>query len=88
MTIWYNIWPIRIVCGHLIYFFRFGMFGPRKIWQPLACHLKDVAFKVSLRLCVFECYIDLRVIKLFPDYFFGGGVDECILRVVELSSKK
>jgi hypothetical protein len=23
-----------VVCGHLLYLSRFGMFGPRKIWQP------------------------------------------------------
>jgi hypothetical protein len=33
-AIWYNVWPFGIVCGHLVYFSRFGMFGPRKIWQP------------------------------------------------------
>jgi hypothetical protein len=36
-AIWYNLWPIYIVyivCGNLVYFLRFGMFGPRKIWQP------------------------------------------------------
>jgi hypothetical protein len=25
---------IGTVCGHLVYFSHFGMFGPRKIWQP------------------------------------------------------
>jgi hypothetical protein len=34
MAIWYNVWPFGIACGHLLYFSRFGMFGPRKIWQP------------------------------------------------------
>jgi hypothetical protein len=34
MAIWYNIWLIGIVCNHLVYFFHFGMFGPRNIWQP------------------------------------------------------
>jgi hypothetical protein len=33
-TIWYNLLPFSIVCGHLVHFLRFGMFGPRKIWQP------------------------------------------------------
>jgi hypothetical protein len=33
-AIWYNLWPFGIVIGHLLYFSRFGMFGPRKIWQP------------------------------------------------------
>jgi hypothetical protein len=34
MAIWYNLWPFGIVCGHLLYFSQFGMFGPKKIWQP------------------------------------------------------
>jgi hypothetical protein len=42
MTIWNSLWPFGIcnlwpfvnVCGHLLYFSRFGMLGPRKIWQP------------------------------------------------------
>jgi hypothetical protein len=34
MAIWYNSWPFGIVCGHLLHFSQFGMFGPRKIWQP------------------------------------------------------
>jgi hypothetical protein len=33
-AIWYNLQPFCIVCGHLVHFFRFGTFGPRKIWQP------------------------------------------------------
>jgi hypothetical protein len=33
-AIWYNLQPVGIVCGHLLYFFHFGMFGPRKIWHP------------------------------------------------------
>jgi hypothetical protein len=36
MAICYNLWPFGIVCGHLLYFSQFGMFGPRKIWQPWA----------------------------------------------------
>jgi hypothetical protein len=32
--IWYNFWPFGLVCGHLVYFLHFGMFGPRKIWRP------------------------------------------------------
>jgi hypothetical protein len=34
MAIWYHLWPFGIVCGYLVYFSHFGMFGPRKIWQP------------------------------------------------------
>jgi hypothetical protein len=33
-AIWYNLLPFGIVCGYFVYFSRFGMFGPRKIWQP------------------------------------------------------
>jgi hypothetical protein len=33
-AIWYNILPFGIVCGHLVYFSHFGMFGPSIIWQP------------------------------------------------------
>jgi hypothetical protein len=34
MAIWYNLLHFGIVCGHSVYFSHFGMFGPRKIWQP------------------------------------------------------
>jgi hypothetical protein len=33
-ALWYNLQPLGIASGHLVYFFCFGMFGPRKIWQP------------------------------------------------------
>jgi hypothetical protein len=33
-AIWYNLWPLLIVCGDWVFFYVFGMFGPRKIWQP------------------------------------------------------
>jgi hypothetical protein len=32
--IWYNLWQFGIGRGHLVYFSHFGVFGPRKIWQP------------------------------------------------------
>jgi hypothetical protein len=35
MAIRYNLWQFGTACGHLVYFSHFGMFGPRKIWQPL-----------------------------------------------------
>jgi hypothetical protein len=38
-VIWYNLWPFGIVCSHLVYFSRVGMFGPRKIWQPWPTNL-------------------------------------------------
>jgi hypothetical protein len=41
VTIWNTLWQFDIiyghfgiVCGRWLYFSRFGMFGPRKIWQP------------------------------------------------------
>jgi hypothetical protein len=34
MAIWYILWQFGIVCGQLVYFSYFGMFGRRKIWQP------------------------------------------------------
>jgi hypothetical protein len=34
MALWYNLWPSGIVCGHLLYFSRFGIFGPRKSGNP------------------------------------------------------
>jgi hypothetical protein len=34
MTIWYNIWPFGIVCGHLVYIFPFWYVWTKKIWQP------------------------------------------------------
>jgi hypothetical protein len=29
-----KIYGHLVVSGHLMYFLRFGKFGPRKIWQP------------------------------------------------------
>jgi hypothetical protein len=29
------VWCTYVVCGHLVYFSRFIMFSPRKVWQPL-----------------------------------------------------
>jgi hypothetical protein len=34
MAIPYILQPFGLVCGRLIHFSQFGMFGPRKIWQP------------------------------------------------------
>jgi hypothetical protein len=39
MAIWHNVWQFGIVCGRLVYFSQFGMFGPRKIWQPWMVYL-------------------------------------------------
>jgi hypothetical protein len=29
----YILWHFGIVCSNFVYFYHFGMFGPRKIWQ-------------------------------------------------------
>jgi hypothetical protein len=34
MAICYNLWHLGIVLWSFGIFFRFGLFGPRKIWQP------------------------------------------------------
>jgi hypothetical protein len=34
MAIWYNLLHFSMLCGYLVYFSQFGMFGPRPIWQP------------------------------------------------------
>jgi hypothetical protein len=34
MAIWNILWPFGIICGRLVYFSHFCMFGPRKILQP------------------------------------------------------
>jgi hypothetical protein len=33
-AIWYIWWPVGIFNGYVVYFPRFGVFLPRKIWQP------------------------------------------------------
>jgi hypothetical protein len=53
-AIWYNLWSYMAVWCSLrsfgIFFPRFGLFGPRKIWQPwsgqsLKMFLKKIANK-------------------------------------------
>jgi hypothetical protein len=58
MTIWNNLWPFGIICGHLVYFPRFGMFGPRKIWQPCCTLAGNVG-----RRCVQENFRSVRIQK-------------------------
>jgi hypothetical protein len=56
-----------MVYGNLVYFLRFGMFGPRKIWQPCS-RLDNFAFRVSQRLKITDgcqgCQIFLDTIYL------------------------
>jgi hypothetical protein len=35
------LWPFGIFYGHLVYFSYFGMFGPRKIWQPWGMYVQE-----------------------------------------------
>jgi hypothetical protein len=58
-AIWYNLWPFGIVGGHLLYFSQFGMFGPRKIWQPWRTVL--VAKNIGIR-SKFEDFFSSRTI--------------------------
>jgi hypothetical protein len=42
MAIWHNVRQFCVVFGHLVYFVHFGIFGPRKIWQPRGRPRKEV----------------------------------------------
>jgi hypothetical protein len=53
MAIWYNLWPFGIVCGHLLFFSQFGMFGPREIWQPCKGYLKKYCYRSGAILIFF-----------------------------------
>jgi hypothetical protein len=48
----YNLWPLGIVFGRLVYFLRFGKFGTRKIWQPWSARL-PFALKRFIRFFAF-----------------------------------
>jgi hypothetical protein len=58
--IWYNLWPFGIVCGHLLCFSQFGMFGPRKIWQP--CVFCNV---LNLNRVFVAPGTDVMILKMF-----------------------
>jgi hypothetical protein len=42
-AIGYILWKFGIVCGHLVIFSVFGLFGRRKIWQPWLARLAVTA---------------------------------------------
>jgi hypothetical protein len=44
----YNLWQFGTACSHLVHFSHFGMFGPRKIWQPWATLALAFALKNSI----------------------------------------
>jgi hypothetical protein len=68
-AIWYNLWQCDIVCGHLVYFSHFGIFGPGKIWQPCfpeskraqkMCHENLRKKKSKVFSCTIEAQSSLR----------------------------
>jgi hypothetical protein len=61
MAIWYNVWPFGIVWVIRYIFSQFGMFGPRKIWQPwLTCAEDTPIFAHSI----------VTTTKAFSAFFF------------------
>jgi hypothetical protein len=64
MAIRYNLWLFGIVCGHLVYFSHFGMFGPRKIWQP--CSSRFFSFLSLIWTCTHanECVTSIEILVL------------------------
>jgi hypothetical protein len=48
MSIWNILRPFGIIYGRLVYFSHFGMFGPRKIWQP--CRRAKFGARMNLRV--------------------------------------
>jgi hypothetical protein len=43
-VIWYILWSFGIVCVHLVYCSRFGMFGPKKSGNPAPMLLQVQSF--------------------------------------------
>jgi hypothetical protein len=94
MTIWNILWPFGIiyicpfgiVCGHLLYFSQFGMFGPRKIWQPWdrtnSCRKKRIAQQLLHRQGRFQVVVPAQRAAL------GGGWGGCFLVGNELLAKE
>jgi hypothetical protein len=77
LAFWYSVWQFGIVCGPLVYFSQFGMFGPRKIWQPcLGCIcLAAMQKSSSWMFCPKKTiHFFLRSIKLFLAYRDGAGM--------------
>jgi hypothetical protein len=70
MAIWHNVWQFGIVCGHLVYFSHFGMFVPRKIWQPCSSVRLFSRHCLSERLTLtfsFELVRSVRVAENFEN---------------------
>jgi hypothetical protein len=68
-AIWSNFWPFGIVCCQLLYFFQFGMFGPRKIWQP-CIYVRAEAIKIN---CSFHERFFVKAMRAgLPDGIFSN----------------
>jgi hypothetical protein len=63
---WYISEPFGIFCGNLVNSSRFGMFGPRKIWQP--------CFKLAWLSVVVDKLKSLKV--LFCEGLVNGPKDK------------
>jgi hypothetical protein len=86
----YNLGPFSIVCGHLVHFSNFGMFGLRKIWQHcfrvlVCCVDKFISF-VLLKLEISELH-NFRSRKLaflagylFQEIIYQKIFDDAVLR--------
>jgi hypothetical protein len=59
----HNVWPFGVVCGPLVYFSRFGMFGPRKIWQP--------SMNYETMLVATECRLNRRPSLILQNSIFS-----------------
>jgi hypothetical protein len=83
IDIWYNLWQLDIVCGHLVYFPHFGMFGPRKIWQPCS---RDIPEKGISSVKTFE-WAALYLYRLKKENFFSILLHKCAYVVTKEFSK-
>jgi predicted metal-binding membrane protein len=69
MAIWHNVWQFGIVCGHFVYFSHFGMFVPRKIWQPWSIGLGITIYQFSN--LKFACLANQQNTLVWNDSMWG-----------------
>jgi hypothetical protein len=90
-TIWYILWPLGIVCVHLVLIYRFGMFGPRKIWQPgrFTCAADESLFLFSQSYFRFSFFRFRREEFIAASRVGAGPVDRIrqLLRFLPLEQK-
>jgi hypothetical protein len=75
-ALWYNLWPLSVVCCHLVHCLRFGMFGPRRIWQPWSRLCSKTNYSIN------QCNDD-RSFKLFTQV--NAEVGDRVIRLGEFS---